>query len=107
MIPLPEPPWRDLFPPQNITNCSISYYFVIRELPLSELSKEGYVIHSEAVAALSPYLTQHIIRFGRFVLDRTRRPLPLVFDVPLFDIEEVQDVVADAVTHDLRNEIDW
>jgi len=46
-------------------------------------------MHAEAIAALSPYITQHIIRFGRFTLDRTRRPLPLDFDVPLFGEEEI------------------
>jgi len=65
---------------------------------LSDLAKGGYVIHPEAVAALSPYITQHIIRFGRFALDPTRRPLPLDFDVPLFDPEEVQEVGVDVVT---------
>jgi TnpA family transposase len=65
---------------------------------LSDLTKEGYVVHSEAVVALSPYITQHIIRFGRFALDRTRKPLPLDFDLPLFSREEIQEVVEDVVT---------
>jgi len=78
-----------------LANAVILVNTVVITKILSELSKEGYVIHPEAVAALSPYLIQHIIRFGRFALDRTRRPLPLDFDVPLFGTEEAQEVVAD------------
>ena len=78
-----------------LANAVILVNTVVITKILSELSKEGYIIHPEAVAALSPYLTQHIIRFGRYALDRTRRPLPLDFDVPLFGAEEAQEVVAD------------
>jgi len=78
-----------------LANAVILVNTVVITKILSEFSKEGYVIHPEAVAALSPYLTQHIIRFGRFALDRTHRPLPLDFDVPLFGTEEAQEVVAD------------
>jgi TnpA family transposase len=81
-----------------LANAVILVNTVVITKILSELSKEGYVMHAEAIAALSPYITQHIIRFGRFTLDRTRRPLPLDFDVPLFGEEEIQEVVAAAAT---------
>lgn len=39
---------------------------------LQELIGEGYRIDEEAMGALSPYLTGHINRFGRYSLDLNR-----------------------------------
>jgi TnpA family transposase len=36
---------------------------------LSEMSKDGYIVSRELVSHLSPYLTEHIKRFGEYVLD--------------------------------------
>jgi TnpA family transposase len=44
---------------------------------LRDLASEGYTLSREAVAALSPYLTRHIKRFGDYVLDLSVRPDPL------------------------------
>ncbi|SMP18112.1 Transposase and inactivated derivatives, TnpA family [Laceyella tengchongensis] len=43
---------------------------------LRELTREGYGIESEAVAALSPYMTSHIKRFGDYVIDMDNAPEP-------------------------------
>jgi hypothetical protein len=42
------------------------------------------------VAALSPYMTQHLVRFGLYHMDRTRRPKPLTYQVS-FEPETVQE----------------
>lgn len=43
---------------------------------LRELTKEGYGFESEAVAALSPYMTSHIKRFGDYIIDMDNAPEP-------------------------------
>jgi hypothetical protein len=44
---------------------------------LSELIAEGYPAKREDVAALSPYLTRHIKRFGDYFIDLSATPQPL------------------------------
>ena len=56
---------------------------------LNELASEGHHIDPEAVAALSPYMTHHLIRFGLYHMDRARRPKPLTYQVA-FDPETAQ-----------------
>ncbi|MEM9541407.1 MAG: Tn3 family transposase, partial [Cyanobacteria bacterium P01_E01_bin.42] len=41
---------------------------------LRQLQTEGYFLDKEDVAALSPYLTRHIKRFGDYFLDLTETP---------------------------------
>jgi TnpA family transposase len=50
---------------------------------LRELKQAGYPVNRETVAALSPYLTSHIRRFGDYVLDMEAPPEPLYFELPL------------------------
>ena len=50
---------------------------------LQELGQEGYPIDPAAVAALSPYWTQHINRFGMYDLNLNRRPQPIDYDAPI------------------------
>lgn len=42
----------------------------------------GDAITDEALAGLSPYLTEHINRFGDYVLDLSKPPEPLPFAIP-------------------------
>ena len=44
---------------------------------LHQLAQEGFEITQAMVARLSPYLTEHIKRFGDYVLDMDTRPTPL------------------------------
>ena len=44
---------------------------------LHELAREGQPASREAMAALSPYRTRHLKRFGDYVLDLDTRPAPL------------------------------
>jgi hypothetical protein len=39
---------------------------------LHELAAEGYEIEADSVTRLSPYLTEHINRFGKYKLDLER-----------------------------------
>ena len=57
---------------------------------LNELASEGHHIDPEVVAALSPCMTQHLVRFGLYHMDRTRRPKPLTYQVS-FEPETVQE----------------
>ena len=53
---------------------------------LHELMAEGYPVKREDVAALSPYLTRHIKRFGDYFIDLSVLPQPLSdikFELPL------------------------
>ena len=48
--------------------------------------REGHAIDVEAVGALSPYLTKHIDRFGRYTLDLNRQPPEPEYDAPVVTI---------------------
>jgi len=39
-------------------------------------------VTDEALAGLSPYLTEHINRFGDYILDLSQPPTPLPFALP-------------------------
>lgn len=59
---------------------------------LNQLHQEGYCFVQAAIAALSPYLTCHINRFGLYHLDSERQPLQLNFELamgkPIGDLVE-------------------
>ncbi len=65
---------------------------------LNELVSEGHRIDPEAVAALSPYMTQHLVRFGLYQMDRMRPPKPLIYQVSSFDPEEAEEEAKEAIT---------
>ncbi len=50
---------------------------------LYDLQRDGVHITQELVARLSPYLTEHIKRFGQYLIDLNRPPVPFVIK-PLF-----------------------
>lgn len=50
---------------------------------LQGLTKEGYQITPEILAALSPYRTQHVNRFGSYTLDLNRKVTSLNYDLLL------------------------
>jgi Tn3 transposase DDE domain len=54
---------------------------------LGQLKAEGYVVRREDIAAMSPYLTQHIKRFGDYFIDLSEPPQPLA-ESALFEFEE-------------------
>lgn len=64
-----------------IANCIIFHNVFSLSRILHDLQQEGYPLESSLVAALSPYLTQHINRFGRYELDLEKHPPELVYDL--------------------------
>lgn len=52
-----------------VSNCLIFYNVFEMMRILQELISKGYAIDEEIMGALSPYLTKHISRFGRYSLD--------------------------------------
>ena len=55
-----------------VSNCLIFHNVYSMTRAFHQLAREGYEIDEEAVARLSPYLTEHINRFGRYTLDLKR-----------------------------------
>jgi len=66
-----------------VANCIIFYNVCAMTRVLHDLTQEGYAVDEEAVAALSPYQTEHINRFGRYHLDLGRAPAPIDYDTPI------------------------
>jgi len=64
---------------------------------MNELVSEGHRIDPEAVAFLSPYITQHLVRFGLYQMDRTRPPSPLTYEVAIPHPEETLMEASEAV----------
>jgi hypothetical protein len=58
---------------------------------LHDLNQQGYAFEPEAIAELSPYLTQHVNRFGLYHLDLQRQPQAIHYDVPI-SIKRPQDL---------------
>ncbi len=44
---------------------------------LTEMSRDGYKVTPKLAKRLSPYMTEHIRRFGQYVLDMEDMPEPL------------------------------
>ena len=60
-----------------VANAVIFQNVVDESRILHELIAEGYPVKREDVAALSPYLTRHVKRFGDYVIDLSLIPQPL------------------------------
>lgn len=66
-----------------VANCLIFYNVFAMSRVLHEAAQAGQTFTDEAVAALSPYRTHHINRFGRYHFDLTRQPPILDYTLPL------------------------
>lgn len=64
-----------------VANCVIFHNVFSLSRVLHDLQGEGYPLEDGEVAALSPYVTQHLNRFGRYDLDMEKRPPELVYDL--------------------------
>ena len=60
-----------------VANAVILQNVIDQSRILYEMKAEGYPIKREEVAALSPYLTSHLKRFGDYVIDLSVVPQPL------------------------------
>jgi hypothetical protein len=57
-----------------VANCVIFYNVFAMSQVLHDLEATGERVEDAALAALSPYLTAHVNRLGRYDIDPTRRP---------------------------------
>src|SRR5262252_2711501 len=64
--------YRDL-----VANAIMLHNVVDMTHVLRELQQEGIRVTPELVSRLSPYLTEHIKRFGQYFLDMATQPEPL------------------------------
>jgi TnpA family transposase len=64
-----------------IANCLIFYNVQVISEVLEQLNQEGAELDEQAVGALSPYLRQHVNRFGEYQLDLTQLPPALNYDM--------------------------
>jgi len=58
---------------------------------LRQLMREGYMVNRDTVSTLSPYLTEHVRRFGDYVLDLDVEPALLEFELPILEEEPSPD----------------
>ena len=70
-----------------VANCLIFYNVFEISRILQELMQEGYTVEAEAVAALSPYWTQHVNRFGLYNLDLDRCPPTIDYAAPVVSVD--------------------
>jgi TnpA family transposase len=64
-----------------VANCVIFYNVQAVSTVLDQLERQGHTIEHDALAALSPYLQQHINRFGRYHINLNRQPPPVDYDL--------------------------
>ena len=64
--------YRDL-----VANAIMLHNVVDMTNVLAALQQEGVCVTPEVASRLSPYLTEHLKRFGQYMLDMTIRPEPL------------------------------
>ncbi len=64
-----------------IANCLIFHNVFSISRVLQDLQRENYLLEPWQIAALSPYLTCHINRFGRYDLDMEKLPPDLLYDL--------------------------
>ncbi|HMV59033.1 MAG TPA: Tn3 family transposase [Nitrospira sp.] len=64
-----------------VANCVIFHNVFSLSRVLHDLRQEGYALNADYVAALSPYLTLHINRFGNYELNWEKLPPELSYDL--------------------------
>ena len=57
-----------------IANCLIVQNIIDYSAAIYELQQEGYAITKEDAARISPYMTEHLKRFGEFTIDLEKLP---------------------------------
>ena len=80
-----------------LANCLIFYNVQVISDVLYQLNQEGIEFDEQVVAALSPYLCQHINRFGRYQLDLTQPPPPLNYDIQVITKRSKKRTTTDMV----------
>ena len=65
---------------QLVANCLIFHNVCVLTRVISQLQDAGEDVPEAAVARISPYLTEHINRFGDYILHMDRTPPPPAYD---------------------------
>lgn len=52
---------------------------------LQQLKQEGHAVNAKTLARISPYLTEHIQRFGEYIIDMEQEVEPISFELKLTD----------------------
>jgi len=68
----------------RLTFWSMTPHILIQPVSPSHRESQRHVIRS---AALSPYITTHLTRFGRYSLDLARVPATLDYDLPILSTQ--------------------
>ncbi len=76
-----------------IANCVMLDNVIEMNAALNQLSKEGLIPTIDELAALSPYQTGHLKRFGNYELDLSQITAPPTDDLT-FEIEQAEEPVA-------------
>lgn len=76
-----------------IANCVMLDNVIEMNAALNRLAKEGLIPTIDELAALSPYQTRHLKRFGNYELDLSQIAAPLTDDLT-FEIEQAEEPVA-------------
>ncbi|MGH0758452.1 Tn3 family transposase [Bacillus cereus] len=66
-----------------VANCLIFYNVFQLTQILHQYIQEGNKVDEDVLSDLSPYLTFHVNRFGKYRLDSNRRPPDIEFDIPV------------------------
>lgn len=66
-----------------VANCLIFYNVFQLTQILHEYIQEGNKVDEDVLSDLSPYVTFHVNRFGKYRLDSNRRPPDIEFDTPV------------------------
>ncbi|MCH5585509.1 transposase [Shimazuella sp. AN120528] len=69
-----------------VANCLIFYNVFALTRILHEYHQEGNELNEELLSEISPYITAHVNRFGKYGLDRDRQPPDLQFDMPIYQV---------------------
>lgn len=66
-----------------VANCVIFHNVFTLTQILQQLKQEHFPFDEAALTSLSPYLTHHINRFGRYDLDLSRTPPAIDYEIPV------------------------
>jgi len=66
-----------------VANCLIFHNVCGMTQRLHEMKKEGVLVEAETLNRLSPYITQHINRYGEYWIDLNRQSPPINYQLPI------------------------
>lgn len=69
-----------------VANCLIFYNVFALTQVLHDYRQDGNELDEEVLSELSPYITAHVNRFGKYGIDPNRQPPDLQFDMPIYQV---------------------